>query len=158
MSPARGNLAAGRPGPSVRAPPRAGRRHGSDYAALTGAAHYVHPQLQLLLALAMRRRGVHDVATSDSTTRSRVRRAAFAGMFNVAEVMAMRPEDRNARQVQQAFANGATLAELEQHLAFLRSLGAPDDAHPRVGVNEDYEVTMMICVVRRPTLQASSPS
>jgi hypothetical protein len=50
------------------------------------------------------------------------------------------------------------LAELEQHLAFLRSLGAPDDAHPRVGVNEDYEVTMMICVVRRPTLQASSSS
>jgi hypothetical protein len=79
-------------------------------------------------------------------------------MFDVAEVMAMRPEDRYARQVQQAFADGATLAELEQHLAFLRSLGAPDDAHPRVGVNEDYEVTMMICVVRRPTLQASSPS
>jgi len=70
-------------------------------------------------------------------------------MFNVAEVMAVRPEDKNARQVQQAFANGATLAELEQHLAFLRSLGAPDDAHPRVGVNEDYEVTMMICVVER---------
>lgn len=50
------------------------------------------------------------------------------------------------------------MAELERHLAFLRSLGAPDDAHPRVGVNEDYEVTMMICVVRRPALQASSPS
>ena len=77
-------------------------------------------------------------------------------MFNVAEVMAVRPEDRNARQVQYAFANGATLAELEQHLAFLRSLGAPDDAHPRVGVNEYYEVTMMIFVVLRPTLQASS--
>ena len=42
--------------------------------------------------------------------------------------------------------------------AFLRSLGAPDDAHPRVGVNEDYEVTMMICVVERPTVQASSAS
>ena len=66
----------------------------------------------------------------------------------------MRPEDKNARRVQQAFADGATLAELEQHLAFLRSLGAPDDAHPRVGVNEDYEVTMMICVVQRPTAQA----
>jgi hypothetical protein len=50
-------------------------------------------------------------------------------MFNIAEVMAVRSEDKNARQVQQAFANGATLAELEQHLAFLRSLGAPDDAH-----------------------------
>ena len=70
----------------------------------------------------------------------------------------MRPEDKNARQVQQAFANGATLAELEQHLAFLRSLGAPDDAHPRVSVSEDYEVTMMICVVERPTPQASSAS
>ena len=80
-------------------------------------------------------------------------------MFDVAEVMVVRPEDRYARQVQQAFADGATLAELEQHLALLRSLGAPDDAHPRVGVNEDYEVTMMICVVRRrPTLQASSSS
>jgi hypothetical protein len=72
--------------------------------------------------------------------------------------MAVRPEDKNARRIQQAFANGATLAELEQHLAFLRSLGAPDDAHPRVGVNEDYEVTMMICVVERPTAQASITS
>lgn len=74
------------------------------------------------------------------------------------EVMAVRSEDKNARQVQQAFADGATLAELEQHLAVLRSLGAPDDAHPRVGVNEDYEVTMMICVVERPTAQASTAS
>jgi hypothetical protein len=77
-------------------------------------------------------------------------------MLNVAEVLAMRPEDKNARQVQQAFANGATLAELEQHLAFLRSLGAPDDVHPRVGVNDDYEVTMMICVVERCTPRVSS--
>ena len=98
------------------------------------------------------------MATNDSAARSRARRAASAGMFNVAEVMAVRPEDRNARQVQQAFADGATLAELEQHLAFLRSLGAPADAHPRVGVNEDYEVTMMICVVRRAHAAASSPS
>ncbi len=72
--------------------------------------------------------------------------------------MAVRPEDRNARQVQQAFADGATLAELEQHIAFLRSLGAPDDAHPRVGVNDDYEVTVMICVVGRPTAQVTSVS
>ena len=93
-----------------------------------------------------------------SATRPRVRRAAFAGTFNAAEVMAVRPEDKNARQIQQAFANGATLAELEQHLAFLRSLGAPDDAHPKVGVNEDYEVTMMICVVERPPAQASPTS
>lgn len=33
-----------------------------------------------------------------------VRRAAFAGTFNASEVMAMRPEDRNVLQVQQAFA------------------------------------------------------
>ena len=70
----------------------------------------------------------------------------------------MRSEDKNARQVQQAFANGATLAELEQHIAFLRSLGAPDDAHPRVGVNDDYEVTVMICVVERPTSHVTSAS
>ncbi len=70
----------------------------------------------------------------------------------------MRPEDKNARQVQQAFADGATLAELEQHIAFLRSLGAPDDAHPRVGVNDDYEVTVMICVVGRPAAHVTSAS
>ncbi len=70
----------------------------------------------------------------------------------------MRPEDKNARQVQQAFADGATLAELERHIAFLRSLGAPDDAHPRVGVNDDYEVTVMICVVGRPTAHVTSAS
>ena len=84
----------------------------------------------------------------------RVGRAAVVGMPNVAEVLAVRPEDKNARQIQQAFANGATLAELQQHLAFLRSLGAPDDVHPRVGVNDDYEVTMMICVVERSTAWA----
>ena len=83
-------------------------------------------------------------------------RAAFADTFRNPEVMTVRSEDKNARQVQQGFAAGATLAELEEHIAYLRSLGAPDDAHPRVGVNADYEVTMMICVVRRPALQASS--
>ena len=72
--------------------------------------------------------------------------------------MTVRSEDINARQVQQAFANGATLAELEQHIAYLRSLGAPDDAHPRVGVNDDYEVTVMICVVQRPTSRAATAS
>lgn len=76
--------------------------------------------------------------------------------FNVAEMMAMRAEDRNARQVHQAFAEGATLAELEQHLLFLRSLGAPGDAHPRVGVNDDYEITGMACVVERRTPEQSS--
>jgi hypothetical protein len=70
--------------------------------------------------------------------------------------MTVRPEDKNARQIQQGFADGATLAELEQHIAFLRSLGAPGDAHPRIGVNEDYEVTVMICVVKRRTPEAAS--
>jgi hypothetical protein len=70
--------------------------------------------------------------------------------------MTVRPEDINARQIQQAFTNGATLAELEQHIAFLRSLGAPGDAHPRVGANDDYEVTMMICVVERRTPEAAT--
>ncbi len=69
--------------------------------------------------------------------------------FNVAEMMAMRSEDRDARQRHQTFTDGATLAELEKHLAFLRSLGAPGDAHPRVGVNDDYEITWMGCVVER---------
>jgi len=88
---------------------------------------------------------------------SPVKRAAFVVAFNVAEMMAMRTEDRDARQRHQAFADGATLAELEQHLAFLRSLGAPGDAHPRVGVNDDYEITWMGCVVERRTLNSSRP-
>ena len=67
----------------------------------------------------------------------------------------MRSEDRNARQRQQTFADGATLAELEKHLASLRLLGAPGDAHPRVGVNDDYEITWMTCVVERRTLDGS---
>jgi hypothetical protein len=75
--------------------------------------------------------------------------------FGAAEMMAMRSEDRDARQRQQTFADGATLAELEKHLAFLRSLGAPGDAHPRVGVNDDYEITCMICVVERRTPDSS---
>jgi len=68
----------------------------------------------------------------------------------------MRSQDRDARQMQQTFADGATLAELEKHAAFLRSLGAPDDAHPQIGVNDDYEVTVMICVVERRTPEAAS--
>jgi hypothetical protein len=86
--------------------------------------------------------------------RSPVRRAACVVTFDVAEMMVMRPEDRDARQRQQSFADGATLAELEQHLALLRSLGAPGDAHPRVGVNDDYEITWMGCVVERRTLDS----
>jgi hypothetical protein len=78
-------------------------------------------------------------------------------MFHTAEVMAVRPEDIDARQDQRAFASGATLAELEQYVAFLRSLGAPDDAHPKVGVNDSYEITSMICVVERRTPLELSP-
>jgi len=66
----------------------------------------------------------------------------------------VRPEDMDARQDQRAFASGATLAELEQYIAYLRSLGAPVDAHPKVGVNDNYEVTMMICVVERLALNS----
>jgi hypothetical protein len=66
-----------------------------------------------------------------------VRRAAFADTFDAAEVMAMRPEDGNARQVQQAFADGATLDELEKPIAFLRSPGAPGDAHPMISFNDE---------------------
>ena len=86
-----------------------------------------------------------------------MRRAAFVVTVNVAEMMAMRSEDRDARQNQLTFAAGATLAELEKHLAFLRSLGAPGDAHPRVGVNDDYEITWMTCVVERRSLDSSRP-
>ena len=84
---------------------------------------------------------------------AQVRRASLADTFNAAEMMAMRPEDKNARQVQRAFADGATLAELEEHIAFLRSLGAPDDAHPKISVKDDYEVAMMLCVVQRSAPQ-----
>ena len=90
-----------------------------------------------------------------SATRSPVKRAAFVVTFNIAEMMAMRSEDRNARQRQQTFPDGATLAELEKHLALLRSLGAPGDAHPRVGVNDDYQITWMGCVVERRMLDSS---
>jgi hypothetical protein len=86
-----------------------------------------------------------------------VKWAPFVVTFNVAWTMVMRSEDRDARQRQQTFADGATLAELEKHLAFLRSLGAPDDAHPRVGVNDDYEITWMGCVVQRRPPETSRP-
>ena len=82
---------------------------------------------------------------------------AFVVTFSIAEMMTMRSEDRSARQRLQTFADGATLAELEKHLALLRSLGAPGDAHPRVGVNDDYEITWMGCVVQRRTLDTSRP-
>jgi hypothetical protein len=89
--------------------------------------------------------------------RARRQARAFVVTFSITEMMTMRSEDRNARQRHQTFTDGATLAELEKHLAFLRSLGAPGDAHPRVGVNDDYEVTWMGCVVQRRTLDSSRP-
>ena len=49
----------------------------------------------------------------------------------------MRPGDRNARQVQQALAGGAALDELEKHITFPRSLGAPGDAHPMIIFNDE---------------------
>src|SRR5690349_5125397 len=66
-----------------------------------------------------------------------VRRVALADTFNAAEVMAMRPGDRNARQVQQALAGGATLDEPEKHIGFLRSFGAPGDAHPMISCSDE---------------------
>ena len=89
--------------------------------------------------------------------RARRRAHTLVVIFGIAEMMTMRSEDRNARQRHQTFADGATLAELEKHLALLRSLGAPGDAHPRVGVNDDYEITWMGCVVERRTLDSSRP-
>jgi hypothetical protein len=94
------------------------------------------------------------VAVTEIRTRSRVKRGV-RGHSNAAEMRAMRSEDKDARQVLRTFADGATLAELEKHLAFLRSLGAPGDAHPRVGVNHDYEITWVGCVVERRTLDSS---
>jgi len=89
--------------------------------------------------------------------RSPVKRAVFVVTVSVEEMMAVRSEDRDAHQWHQTFADGATLAELEKHLAVLRSLGAPSDAHPRVGVNDDYEITWLGCVVQRRTLDTSRP-
>src|SRR5438552_10808773 len=109
----------------------------------------------------MCRRRAHDAATSRTLRGARGSGRGLGGprsrACNAAEVMAVRPEDKDARQDQRAFASGATLAELEQYIAYLRSLGAPGDAHPKVGINDDYEVTMMICVVERPHSTARSP-
>ncbi len=41
-------------------------------------------------------------------------------------------------------------------IAFLRSPGAPGDAHPKVGVNDDYEITEVTCVTERRTPGPSS--
>ncbi len=111
-----------------------------------------------LLALPIRGRGAHDAAPVRLCDAPAGQRAAVAGTFDAVEVMAVRPEDKDARQDQRAFASGATLAELEQYIAFLRSLGAPDDAHPKVGVSDDYEVTMMICVVERAAVHLPDTS
>lgn len=44
---------------------------------------------------------------------------------------------------------GATLAGLEEFIRLLRERGAPGDAHPRVKLSGDGEVTGMACTVRR---------
>lgn len=62
---------------------------------------------------------------------------------------ARRPEDRNSTTMFDAFPGGATLAELEEFIGRLRERGAPDDAHPRVKLNEDGEVIGMVCTVQR---------
>jgi hypothetical protein len=54
--------------------------------------------------------------------------------------------------------SGATLAELEKYIACLRSLDAPDDARPKVGVNDNYDITTMICVVERPVRHSPDAS
>jgi hypothetical protein len=69
--------------------------------------------------------------------RARCQAAAFADTFNAAEVMAMRPGDRNARQVQQALADGAALDDPGKHIAFLRSPGAPGGARPMISFNDE---------------------
>jgi hypothetical protein len=63
--------------------------------------------------------------------------------------MATRPEDRNAGHRFEAFEDAATLADLEAYIAHVRSLGAPDDAHPTVELNEDNEIIGIVCVTRR---------
>ena len=111
-----------------------------------------------LLALSSAAAGLHAAAPVRPCDAPAGQRATFVGTFHAAEVMAVRPEDKDARQDQRAFASGATLAELEQYIAFLRSLGAPDDAHPKIGVSDDYEVTMMICVVERAAVHLPNAS
>ena len=106
----------------------------------------------------MGRRRVDDAAPVGLCDALAGQAGPFVGTFNAAEVVAMRPEDKDARQDQRAFASGATLADLEEYITYLRSLGAPDDAHPKVGANDNYEVTMMICVVQRAGLPLSNAS
>lgn len=61
-----------------------------------------------------------------------------------------RPEDRNATEFFRTFGpDGATLADLEAGLRMLRERGAPDDAHPRVSVNEHDEIVGLVCVTER---------
>lgn len=63
--------------------------------------------------------------------------------------MTTRPEDRNSTQKFQPFPDAATLAGLEEFIRELRERGAPDDARPRVKLNEDGEIIGMTCLVER---------
>jgi len=71
-------------------------------------------------------------------------------MTNQLAAVTHRPEDRNATEAFRTFdPDGATLADLEAFIRVLRGRGAPDDAHPRVKVNEHGEIVGVVCVTRR---------
>jgi hypothetical protein len=63
--------------------------------------------------------------------------------------MATRPEDRNSRTRFEALEDAATLTDLATYITELQGLGAPGDAHPQVKVNEDGEITGIMCTVKR---------
>lgn len=72
------------------------------------------------------------------------------GMGNKLAKVTHRPEDRNATELFRTFdPDGATLADLEEYVRVLRQRGAPDDAHPRIMVNEHGEVIGVVCVTER---------
>ena len=62
---------------------------------------------------------------------------------------ARRLEDRNCSQAFDVFPDGATLAELEAFIGQLRERGAPDDARPRVKLNEHGEISGIVCLTER---------
>jgi hypothetical protein len=64
-------------------------------------------------------------------------------------VVTRRLEDRNSAQMFDAFPDGMTLAELEAFVRQARDRGAPDDACPRVKLNEHGEVIGMVCLTAR---------
>jgi hypothetical protein len=91
-----------------------------------GRGMTIRPVTGALRPCPLRRRRADDVATAEIRNAPPVKWAAFVVAFNVAGTVAMRSEDRDARQVHQTFADGVTLAELEQHLARVSGLGVCD--------------------------------